>query len=549
MVKVLVLGGYGVFGGRLCRLLLQAGHAVVVAGRSGAKAQAFCAEFGGEAAVVQRDEAASVAAALDRHRPDLVVDAAGPFQAYGRNPYRLAQQVITTGIAYADLSDDAAFTAGIGALDALARENGVFALSGLSSVPAISAAAVRAMAGDMERIDTISAAILPGNRAPRGGSVMRAILRQVGAPLQLWRGGRWQSVAGWSGQRRYTFAPGDHRYAALIGAPDLRLFPQRFAARSVLFRAGLELPLLHWGLAALGLLRRWRLLPRLDRLATPIGWVAARLERFGSDTGGMIVEVIGVTSEGTTRRRRWTMRIGEGQGPFVPAVPAAVIAGRMADIASGARPTLDDLQLDEVEAVLTGLGATTEIEDEAATLLFQRALADDWPTMPAAWQQMHSVFDCAVATGRADITRGQHRLARLVAALMRFPPAGQDVPVEVEMTKISGGEIWRRRFGRRTFRSRLRYLGSGRVSEQFGPLTFDLTLPVTGGRMGMQVSKGRFLGLIPLPRWMLPVSETYEFVDKGKFQFDVRISHPLIGLIVHYRGWLVPGPDGDPSLP
>ena len=40
-MKVLVLGGYGVFGGRLARLLLQDGVEVVVAGRDVKKAAAF----------------------------------------------------------------------------------------------------------------------------------------------------------------------------------------------------------------------------------------------------------------------------------------------------------------------------------------------------------------------------------------------------------------------------------------------------------------------------------------------------------------------------
>ncbi len=46
-MKVLILGGYGVFGGRLARLLLQDGAEVIVAGRDAEKAAAFAKVYGG----------------------------------------------------------------------------------------------------------------------------------------------------------------------------------------------------------------------------------------------------------------------------------------------------------------------------------------------------------------------------------------------------------------------------------------------------------------------------------------------------------------------
>jgi NADP oxidoreductase coenzyme F420-dependent len=45
IMKVLILGGYGVFGGRLARLLLQDGIEVVVAGRDEQKAAAFTRHY------------------------------------------------------------------------------------------------------------------------------------------------------------------------------------------------------------------------------------------------------------------------------------------------------------------------------------------------------------------------------------------------------------------------------------------------------------------------------------------------------------------------
>jgi hypothetical protein len=43
---------------------------------------------------------------------------------------------------------------------------------------------------------------------------------------------------------------------------------------------------------------------------------------------------------------------------------------------------------------------------------------------------------------------------------------------------------------------------------------------------------------IPLPAWLGPRSDSFESVDQGRFRFHVAISHPLLGSIVRYRGWL-----------
>jgi len=49
---------------------------------------------------------------------------------------------------------------------------------------------------------------------------------------------------------------------------------------------------------------------------------------------------------------------------------------------------------------------------------------------------------------------------------------------------------------------------------------------------------GRSVPVVPLS--LAPRSNTYEHVENGRFRFHVEISHPLTGLIVRYRGWLVP---------
>jgi len=70
--------------------------------------------------------------------------------------------------------------------------------------------------------------------------------------------------------------------------------------------------------------------------------------------------------------------------------------------------------------------------------------------------------------------------------------------------------------------------------------TGALLYPVAGGRFGP----------FPLPRWLLPGSEAREYVEDGRFHFDVRLLAPVTkALIVHYRGHLSAAPAQDPTPP
>ena len=65
-------------------------------------------------------------------------------------------------------------------------------------------------------------------------------------------------------------------------------------------------------------------------------------------------------------------------------------------------------------------------------------------------------------------------------------------------------------------------------------------LPVNAGAMHLPVRRGWFLG-IPIPRPLLPQSDSKEFAVEERFCFDVSLGLPLGGgLIVRYSGWLSP---------
>jgi short subunit dehydrogenase-like uncharacterized protein len=146
-MKLFIVGGYGTFGGRIIQLLEnEARLTVFVAGRSLAKTEAWCGSRGVVAArlvptVFDRD--GDLAAQLASLRPDTLVDASGPFQAYGEGRYRLIEACIGQGVNYLDLADGSDFVAGVPAFDAAAKQAGLFVLSGVSSFPVLTAAVVR----------------------------------------------------------------------------------------------------------------------------------------------------------------------------------------------------------------------------------------------------------------------------------------------------------------------------------------------------------------------------------------------------------------------
>ena len=51
---------------------------------------------------------------------------------------------------------------------------------------------------------------------------------------------------------------------------------------------------------------------------------------------------------------------------------------------------------------------------------------------------------------------------------------------------------------------------------------------------------GQPIRLRPMPLRLGPWSNSYEYADERRFRFDVQIGHPVAGLIVRYRGWLMP---------
>jgi hypothetical protein len=564
--SLLIIGGYGTYGGRLARLLGdQPRLRLLVAGRSLEKADDFVADLrtpkdgaeglgsnnlGAMVQAVSFDRDGDLTEQLTRLRPHLVVDASGPFQTFGKDAYKVVEACIDLSIDYADIADSTGFVAGIDGLDAAAKAKGTFALSGLSSLPALSFAALDAMAPHFSRIDSVAAGIAPSPHVRIGLNVVRAIATYAGRQVTVLRDGRPAAGRGLIDAMRVTVAPPGvpplrSRKFLLVDAPDLALLPGHLAdLKSSFTGVGTQPQPLQHLLSLAARLVRLRLLPSLLPFARLLQR-ASHAFAIGEHRGGMFVRASGVDHAGSKLTAGWHL-IAEGDdGPFIPIIGVDALVRRLLTGTrpeNGARPAAGELQLADFVAALRRFQITSGIrmENEAPLPLYHRILGSAWERLPPALSALHA-GGARIASGRARIERGGGLLARIVAGVIGFPKAGEDVPVTVRFVADGDREIWTRDFGGKVFRS-WQAEGRGRdrhlLAEVFGPFRVLMAPVPDGEKLRLVVRGWRFCG-IPLPLFLAPGGDTYEEERDGRFHFHVEIGGRLTGLVVRYTGWLV----------
>jgi len=167
--------------------------------------------------------------------------------------------------------------------------------------------------------------------------------------------------------------------------------------------------------------------------------------------------------------------------------------------------------------------------------LFPRVLGAAFVTLPDPVKRLHSADGLRRYRGQVEVARGTGVLSHLCAWAARLPPAGRG-QVEVEIESGEGWERWTRHIGGRPMPSRL-WEQDGLLCEQLGLLRFGFALAVERDALVWRVARVRALG-IPLPaRWFTGVTAV-ESEAEDRYRFDVAAQLPVIGLLVHYRGWL-----------
>ncbi|MDP3746175.1 MAG: DUF4166 domain-containing protein [Phenylobacterium sp.] len=541
--RILLVGATGAFGRRLARLLaVMPGIELVLAARREAPLQALAAELGSGVQIAAFDRERPET--LTVHRPWAVVDAAGPFQ---RSDLRLPRAAIACGAHYVDLSDARDFVAGFpDALGAEARAAGVLAVAGASSTPALSNAVLDRLTADWRAVDQVTVAISPGARAPRGLSVMQAILSYVGQPVRLFTGGRWRDAPGWSGVRRLDFPGLGSRLASLCETPDLDILPARFAVRrEARFMAGLELAPLHLGLWLLSFAVRWRLLTSLAPLSRPLLWAAGLVAGLGSDRGGMLVAANGEGPDGGRVAARWGLWAEDDAGPYVPVAAAAAMLRGLANGeigARGARACVGLLTLEQILAELAHLPIFTRVDAASPghPSLLRRVLGSRVEALPVRVARVHAGQERATFHGRGRARGSRSPPARLARAFGGLPEPGDYPNLKVDIVPDATGETWTRRFGARAFRSRLASLPAvGEFEERVWPLAFAFRSDLAPDGFRWRLLRWR-LGPLRLPMILAPRIRAITFARDGVYRFRVLVAHPALGTIFAYAGRLEP---------
>lgn len=330
-MKTIVLGGYGNFGERICRALAQRpGFELVVAGRDAQRAARLAGELPSGASHARLDAGdRDLASRLKALGAQLVIHTAGPFQQQG---YATALAAAAAGSHYIDLADGRRFVCDFAETAGPAfRQAGTMAVSGASTVPALSSAVVDALSAGWQKILSIDVCIAPAQTAPRGVATLAAVLDYCGAPIQVWEQGGWRTRHGWAEPARVDFHHFPARRGALCDIPDLELLPQRYpGVRSVMFRAALELGVTQWALAALAALRRRGIVKQPAHYAGLFHRLSKYLDPFGTAMGGMVVRVEGLDASGRLARRAWHIAAGNNHGPEIPCMAATLLAARIA---------------------------------------------------------------------------------------------------------------------------------------------------------------------------------------------------------------------------
>lgn len=359
MHTVLVLGGYGFFGGRICEALTRDGNIrLLVGGRSLNKARTKAKALGlPEAhAVGINASAADLTSNLQQLGVNTVIHTAGPFQ--GQN-YAVAEAAIGAGANYIDLADGRSFVAGISSLDDAARGRGVLVTSGASSLPSLSSAVVDRYLPRFLHLQEIRLGISSGARAP-GLATMQGVFGYCGKPFSRLENGQWGTTYGWLDMQTHDFpAPVGRRFLGSCDVPDLDLLPERYPdVQSVTFHAGFASTLGHLAVWSGAQLVRMRLLTSLNSWVAPLQKISGWMEPLASDKGGMFVALRGLDHDGNELNLEWHLLAAKHHGPHIPCGAAIALARKLAashGLPTGATPCMGLIGVEDYLAALDGL--------------------------------------------------------------------------------------------------------------------------------------------------------------------------------------------------
>ncbi|SDZ78314.1 saccharopine dehydrogenase NADP-binding domain-containing protein [Microbulbifer marinus] len=364
--RVLILGGYGNFGARIARMLSSESDVqLIIAGHDRLKAELCASKLPGiaEGLRLERDSV-NLSSQLKTLHLDLLIHCAGPFQQ--QQDYRVAQACIQSGTPYIDIADARRYVCDFQRLSPAAETAGIAMVSGASSLPALSSAVLAEIQRELPTIHSVDIAIAPAHRIVRGLATVRSGFEALGQSFPLLQNGEWRESYAGNYLRGVKLAhPVGERWLCDFDVPDLELCPRELPhLHSARFATGLQPRTLQTGLAVCARLARMHL-PTANQRVARLGHKLAAHWPGGSRHGGMLVRADGLDQRGNAGSFQWQILGLNGDGPWIPAAPAAALARKFLRddwTFSGAQACWQLLTVDEILAELAPYSIVTAME-------------------------------------------------------------------------------------------------------------------------------------------------------------------------------------------
>ena len=330
--RVLIIGAYGNFGSYITKkLVCEPDLKIVIAGRSEDKCRKLADKYNNVPNpprwhVLDIDK--NFSAALKAIAPDIVIHTSGPFQGQG---YEVAEACIVQGCHYIDLSDGRDFVCGITALNEKAKARNVLVLSGASSVSTLTSAVIDHYLPQYEKITAIDYAISTAQQTSPGIATTAAILSYAGKPFKTLIAEKMQDVYGWQSLHNHVYPTLGRRWLGNCDIPDLSLFPQRYKdLQTVRFYAGLEVPIIHFGLWVLSWLVRIGIIRGLETWAPFLLKLSHIFDWLGSKESGFYMHLFGTGKDRQLKEDVFYIVAGSGDGVFIPCMPSILLTKALA---------------------------------------------------------------------------------------------------------------------------------------------------------------------------------------------------------------------------
>lgn len=350
---VMILGGYGALGSRICAALVDANIPIIIAGRRKKPALQLLntlrqthphANIKTQSFDLEKD----LSSELKLSNPNILINTCGPFQTKN---LKIPKFCIQHKIHYIDLADDRSYVKQFLTLNTAARSAQIHLITTASTSSGLFSAVIEHYQNRFKSIHQITCGVTLGQKTQRGLATAESVLSYLGKPIKAMPTLN-QRYYGWQNLYRQNYPILGKRWMGTCAIPDLDLFPTHYGIQNIHFSAGMENTLLHLSLWLLSWLVRANIPLSLAKHAKLLLKLSNCLNCFGSKNGGAHLILQGKDSQGNAKTIKWFIVGLQGDGLQIPSTPAVILTKKILNQtlplkAYGATPCIGLVTLEE----------------------------------------------------------------------------------------------------------------------------------------------------------------------------------------------------------